>query len=315
MKTFVAWLVLVVIVTGCQSTTESAAPPPARPPAAATATATVVSQEAVDERTDRLVIDSPAAGGERSVWVVKPAAWKPGSTGWRALYLLHGCCAGGAFDWLRTGEVARLTARLDAVVIVPEGGPMGWYADWRDGPGWETFHMTEVPRLVEPRYGVGTRRAVAGFSMGGLGAFVYAARHPGMFEAAASFSGVLDTRADVSGYRSFMAGNGVDTEDLWGDPSEWPEHNPADLAGRLKGVRLYASSGDGEPGPLDHGDGPVDGTEAAIMRQNRNFARAAEKAGVKVTTDFYGNGTHTWPYWIRSFERALPLLLPRDGLR
>ncbi|MEV7804074.1 alpha/beta hydrolase family protein [Microbispora sp. NPDC088329] len=312
MKKILACLVLVVTVTGCQGAAESAVPPPVRSAAA------IVSQEAVDGRTDHLEIDSPAAGGRRSVWVVKPAGWKPGSTGWRALYLLHGCCAGGARDWLRTGEVARLTARLGAVVIVPEGGSMGWYADWRDGPGWETFHMTEVPRLVEPRYGVGTRRAVAGFSMGGHGAFVYAARHPGMFEAAASFSGVLDTRDDVPGYRTFMADNGVDTEDLWGDPSAWPEHNPADLIGRLKGVRLYASSGDGEPGPLDprhgsateRGDGPADPTEAAIMRQNRNFARAAEKAGVKVTTDFYGNGTHTWPYWIRSFERALPLLLP-----
>ncbi|MEU8276151.1 alpha/beta hydrolase family protein [Microbispora bryophytorum] len=306
MKKILPWLVLVVMASGCQSAAESAAPPPVRP----TASAAIVSREAVDGRTDKLVIDSPATGERRSVWVLKPATWKPGSTGWRALYLLHGCCAGGGWDWLRTGEVARLTAGLDAVVIVPEGGSMGWYADWRDGPAWETFHLTEVPHLVEPRYGVGTRRAIAGFSMGGLGAFVYAARHPGVFEAAASFSGVLDTRDDVSGYRAFMADNGVDTEDLWGAPDAWAEHNPADLAGRLKGVRLYASAGDGRPGPLDHGDGPIDRTEASIMRQNLNFARAAEKAEVKVTTDFYGNGTHTWPYWIRSFERALPLLLP-----
>ncbi|GIH54457.1 hypothetical protein Mro02_13710 [Microbispora rosea subsp. aerata] len=308
MKKILTWLALIVAVTGCQSIAEPAVTRPASPPAPAA----VVSQEAVDGRTDRLVIDSPAAGGLRTVWVVKPAAWKPGSTGWRALYLLHGCCGGGAWDWLKSGEVARLTARLDAVVIVPEGGRTGWYADWRRGPAWETFHMTEVPRLVEPRYGVGTRRAIAGYSMGGLGAFGYAARHPGVFEAAASFSGVLDTREDVAGYRAFMADIGVDTEDLWGDQSAWPEHNPADLVGRLKGVRLYASSGDGEPGPLDawRQDERVDGAEAAIMRQNRSFARAAERAGVKVTTDFYGHGTHTWPYWIRSLERALPILLP-----
>ncbi|MBX6384440.1 MAG: esterase family protein [Microbispora sp.] len=306
MKKIVTWLVLVAVAaTGCRGTAESA--PPSVPPAAR-----IVSQKAVDGRTDELVIDSPAAGGRRTVWVLKPAAWQPGSTGWRALYLLHGCCAGGARDWLETGEVARLTARLDAVVIVPEGGTMGWYADWRRGPAWETFHMTEVPRLVEPRYGVGTRRAIAGFSMGGHGAFGYAARHPGMFEAAASFSGVLDIRDDVAGYRAFMADNGVDTEDLWGDPGAWPEHNPSDLVARLKGVRLYVSCGDGAPGPLDSGGrgGWFDRTEAAIMRQNRNFVAAAKKAGVTVTTDFYGHGTHTWPYWIRSFERALPVLLP-----
>jgi len=36
--------------------------------------------------------------------------------------------------------------------------------------------------------------AVAGASMGGLGALAYAARRPGLFRAAASFSGIVDTR-------------------------------------------------------------------------------------------------------------------------
>ncbi|GAB3900696.1 hypothetical protein GCM10027612_62810 [Microbispora bryophytorum subsp. camponoti] len=92
MKKILLWLVLVVMATGCQSAAEPAAPPPVRP----TASAAIVSREAVDGRTDKLVIDSPATGGRRSVWVLKPAAWKPGSTGWRALYLLHGCCAAAA---------------------------------------------------------------------------------------------------------------------------------------------------------------------------------------------------------------------------
>ncbi len=303
-KKILGALPLIIALSGCQSAAVTPAPRPAH------SAASVISQEAVDGRTDRLVIDSPATGARRSVWVVKPSAWTAGSTGWRALYLLHGCCAGGGWDWLQTGEVAELTTRLDAVVIVPEGGPMGWYADWRDGPAWERFHMTELPGLVEPRYGIGTRRAIAGYSMGGHGAFGYAARHPGVFEAAASFSGVLDTRSDVRGHRALFADYGLDTADVWGDPDSWAEHNPTDLVARLKGVRLYAASGNGTSGPLDPGKGPKDHTEASIMRQNLNFAAAAEKAGVEVTTDFYGDGTHTWPYWIRSLERALPVLLP-----
>ncbi|MFC6081253.1 alpha/beta hydrolase [Sphaerisporangium aureirubrum] len=302
MKHLLRLAVLTVVLCGCQS---------ARPPTpAATPRATVVAQEAVDERTDKLTIESPATGERRSVWVMKPTRWTEGSTGWRALYMLHSCCAGGGWDWLRTGEVAKLTAGLDAVVIVPEGGPMGWYTDWLDGPGWETFHMTEVRGLVEPRYGVGTRRAVVGYSMGGYGAFMYAARHPGVFEAAASLSGVLDIREDVNGYRSFFRSNGEDTGNVWGPPSEWSAHNPADQVAHLKGVRLYASTGDGSPGPLDEPSTTYDGVEASILRQNTSFAEAAAKAGVPFTKDFYGPGTHTWPYWIRSLERALPLLLP-----
>jgi S-formylglutathione hydrolase FrmB len=30
---------------------------------------------------------------------------------------------------------------------------------------------------------------------------------------------------------------------------------------------------------------------------------------VAVRTDFYGPGTHNWPYWQRELRRALPLLL------
>ena len=30
---------------------------------------------------------------------------------------------------------------------------------------------------------------------------------------------------------------------------------------------------------------------------------------IPVTTDFYGPGTHTWPYWERELRRSLPILL------
>jgi S-formylglutathione hydrolase FrmB len=293
---------LTVALCGCQA---AAPPPPAAEPQAR-----VVAQEAVDERTDKLTIESLATDARRSVWVLKPAAWTKGSTGWRALYLLHGCCAGGGWDWLDTGEVAQLTAALDAVVIVPEGGPMGWYTNWLNGPDWETFHMTEVRTLVEPRYGVGTRRSIAGMSMGGYGAYMYAARHPGVFEAAAALSGVLDIRLDARGYQSFFRSNGENTDDVWGPPSDWPAHNPADQVEHLKGLRLYASTGNGTPGPADETPATYDPVEASIHRQNTSFAEAAGKAGLNLTKDFYGPGTHTWPYWVKSLERALPILLP-----
>jgi len=42
---------------------------------------------------------------------------------------------------------------------------------------------------------------------------------------------------------------------LWGDPDKqpdvWKRHNPYDLAPQLGGTRLYISSGNGQPGPLD----------------------------------------------------------------
>ncbi|MCT9933367.1 esterase family protein [Planotetraspora sp. A-T 1434] len=270
--------------------------------------------EAVNERVDRLSIQSPALGREGSVWVLKPPGWREGSTGWPVLYLLHGCCVSRGDAWLVYGDAERITAGLRAVVVVPEGGAMSWYSDWLNGPAWETFHMTEVRRIVESRYGVGGRRAIAGLSMGGLGALAYAARHPGVFQAAASFSGVIDTGYDPGGLEGLMRSYGVDPGDVWGRaadrPDVWRAHNPADLVKRLKGVRVYLSCGNGEPGPFDTPGGPADTGERAILERNRRFAAAARAAGVPVTTDFYGPGTHDWPYWSRELAKALPTLVP-----
>ncbi|GAA4590832.1 alpha/beta hydrolase family protein [Planotetraspora phitsanulokensis] len=276
--------------------------------------ARITAVEGLSARVDRLSIRSPALGREGSVWVLKPEGWMPGSAGWPVLYLLHGCCVSRGDAWLVYGDAERITAGLKAVVVVPEGGEMSWYSDWLDGPAWESFHLKEVMPLVEARYRTGDRRAVAGASMGGFGALAYAARHPGVFEAAASFSGVIDTGYDPGGLEGLMRDYGVDPRDLWGDarerPEVWKAHNPADLAGRLENVRVYLACGDGRPGPLDGRGEAVDEGERSILERNRRFVTAARAAGVAVTTDFYGAGTHDWRYWIRELEDVLPALLP-----
>ncbi len=301
-------LPLVLLAAGC-----SDAPQERQDPLTTALTPRVADTVAVDDRQDALTIASAALGREAQVRVLKPAGWTKGSTGWPVLYLLHGCCEPTADTWLTKGDAARVTENLKAVVVVPEGGTDGWYADWLDGPAWETFHLKEVLPLVEALYGVGERRAVAGLSMGGHGAMGYAARNPGLFEAAASFSGVLDIRMDVPGFSSFLKDNGADPDRLWGPlparEDNWRDHNPADLAPKLKGLRLYVSSGNGEPGELDEGGG-TDFGEQSILRQNQRFLRAARIAGLTVETDLYGNGRHDWPYWTRALERALPTLLP-----
>jgi len=42
---------------------------------------------------------------------------------------------------------------------------------------------------------------------------------------------------------------------------------------------------------------------------NHVLALRLTEAGVQLTTDFYGPGTHSWPYWERELHRSLPLLL------
>ena len=147
--------------------------------------------------------------------------------------------------------------------------------------------------------------------MGGLGAMVYAARAPRRFRAAASFSGVLHPDDGLVG---LFGAYTPDPLAVWGDPEHdratWRRHDPTALAGRLRGLPLFVSSGDGRPGPLDAPGAGQDPIEADVERESRAFAERLRRLRIPVTTRFYGAGRHDWPYWERELRRALPLLLP-----
>jgi diacylglycerol O-acyltransferase / trehalose O-mycolyltransferase len=205
---------------------------------------------------------------------------------------------------------------------MPEGGEVGFYSDWynrgRGGPPrWETFHLLELGQLLERNYRAGSRRAVAGLSMGGLGAVAYAARHPGLFQAVASFSGILDTQADSAAFvLDLLRSNGADPLALWGDPvrqvAVWRAHDPYELASRLRGTALFVAFGDGRPGPLDQPGAAgtaASSIEARLHAQNLRFVERLRTLGIAARIDAYGPGTHDWPYWQRGLHRALPMLL------
>jgi S-formylglutathione hydrolase FrmB len=89
----------------------------------------------------------------------------------------------------------------------------------------------------------------------------------------------------------------------------WEAHDPTELAGSLRGTRLYVSSGDGRPGPLDSPGSGVDRIELAVHRESRAFVRRLRDERIGLRADFYGAGTHRWPYFERSLRRALPTLV------
>jgi S-formylglutathione hydrolase FrmB len=225
-----------------------------------------------------------------------------GTRPWPVLYLLHGCCDGYQ-SWTRSTDVESIPALRRVLVVMPEGGAVGFYSNWRDGPAWETFHTSELPKLLERSYGAGTPRAIAGLSMGGLGAMDYAARHPGLFDAAASFSGVLHPLAEPRLWLGLFGAYTPDPLAVWGDPerdrANWAAHDPTALAGTLRGTRLYVASG----------SGPGDRTEALVGRETRAFAARLHSLGIRATLHLYRGGRHDWPYWQRELKRALPTLL------
>lgn len=250
-------LLAVVFLVSCgapsSSPTAAAPSPPASASASASpiptvgATARIVATKKLTSRSADLTIESPAVGDHVRVRLLLPAHFETQpKRRWPVLYLLHGCCD-TYLSWTRSTDIEQLTRKRDLLVVMPDGGPVGFYSNWRTGPQWETFHTQELPQLLAAQYRANGKAAIAGVSMGGLGALGYAARHPGMYSAAASFSGIVHTRlsSDASqGYLGLVSSQGTpDPLALWGDPdadaATWKQHNPYDLAPQLTRIPLF----------------------------------------------------------------------------
>lgn len=137
--------------------------------------------------------------------------------------------------------------------------------------------------------------------MGEFGALKYAARHPGVFQAAASYSGVTDAPSFAqNGYANLIP------DTVWGtDRARWREHNPLDLAANLRSLKLLElRTGNGLPGPLDTRTGR-DNLETEVWRENTALHAKLDELGIAHVHVDYGPGVHDWPYWARGLERTL----------
>lgn len=315
----IAWMVTVTVLM-----TVFLSPPADARPSPQGAQVTAITQ--VAERQVDLRVRSQALGGrEVTVRLLTPDGWNPDdrSQKWPTLWLLHGCC-GGYTAWTRVTNVPQFPELRNVLVVMPEAGWNGWYTDWWNqgrgtGDDWETFHTIELEHLLKD-LGASNNRAVAGLSMGGQGALMYAARHPRMFRAAAAFSGTvhpLKSPETTNQLMRFFAHDGNDPTNVWGDPVArrdiWEAHDPYYLAHRLKHLPVYLSTGNGQPGPFD-APGSYDALEADIALQNEALARRLHQMGARrLVTHFYGPGQHKWKYWERELKASLPLLL--DAMR
>lgn len=311
-------------VAAAPTLTASAAPvAPARQAAAEVVAVTQVAVRQLD-----LAVRSPALGGRIvNVRLLTPDGWLPGSARkFPTLWLLHGCCGTAGYrSWTAYTDIASTSSLRRALVVMPEGGYHGWSSDWWNygnggDPAWEKFHTSELPSLLESDWGASSTRAIAGMSMGGHGALLYAARKPGMFRAAASYSGAahpLFNAESVNRLMTIFAFQGNDPRRIWGDPtrqfSVWRAHDPYYYAARLAKIPVYLSSGNGTAGPFDP-VGSTSPTEADFNRQSYTLARRIlAVGGTRITTHLYGRGNHAWAYAKRELHLSLPMLLKAIG--
>jgi diacylglycerol O-acyltransferase / trehalose O-mycolyltransferase len=285
------------------------------PPATPADGLAVQAAQRLQPRLLEFTLDTPALSQPTHVRVLLPYGYRDSRRRYPVLYLLHGA-RGYYGSW--TGAALHLTKRLPLIVVTPDAGAVGFYSDWwNDGKGgppmWETYHTGELVPWIDSRFrtkAVGRARAVAGYSMGGFGALSYAARHPGLFSVAASFSGVAD-----SNYAPFWplfdtkrtpAGNPA----VWGpretQEARWHAHNPVDLAPLLGYTRVLLFTGNGQPGGT-YGGGP-DPFEADIEQTNLSLDRRLTELGIP--HHFVDRpGTHATAYAKHDLAETLPYLM------
>lgn len=268
---------------------------------------------------------TPYLDGETYVRVLLPRNYGRRNVRSPSLYLLEGANnpPPQARDWTTPatkGKAEEITAASPFIVVMPDAGKGGWYTDWyNDGvegnPRWESYIIRQlVPWIDDHFQTVGARwgRAIAGPSMGGFGAMSLAARHPDLFAAAASFSGVLNTNdppmsaavdalALMDRTTPFQVFGPRVTEEV-----HWRAHNPLDLASNLRGLHLAFYSGNGVP--------PA--SEIALLGEQEVLSPGQATAmhdrldayGIPSSLRIYNSGGHTWPTFNRSFAEELPRL-------
>jgi S-formylglutathione hydrolase FrmB len=287
---------------------------------------------------DDITIDTKAIPGQKPMArVFVPKGWsRTAKRTWPTLYVYGGGDDNHA-DWDRLTDLEEYAAKWQVLVVVPDSGPGGGYTDWyRGGPKWETFHTKELTQLIERNFRGSTVRAAMGLSSGGSGSVGYAARHPGLFKYVASYSGIV--HSTMAGVPTIMLLSDSEKQGSanafakWGDPvtnrDVWRAHDPYVNAAKLRGTGIYLSSGTtGLAGPLDvswdeylksMGGNVADAlkgrslgyiSEHMVGATNIAMVAKLKSLGIPVTAHLYGNGLHLWPYWVREFHRAWPLIM------
>lgn len=281
----------------------------------------VAYESRVDTRTVDLMISSPALAGAVPVRVFLPPSWKTAPTRtFPSLYLLPGASEKADYQaWSLYSSVKTTTARAEALIVMPSVGSTGIGSNWTGagrGYQYDTFLATELPQLLQRGYRASARAAVAGISTGGLTALTLATQHPGRYAAVASYSGLLNPSLPVVSQlvQGLLIREGLNPFALWGDPLlfgffTWQARDPANSTGNLRASKVIVSSGNSFPGSLDPAGTGVSTFEATTLSTSQTLVLRARLSGVAVTTDFYGSGTHSWPYWSREFDRTAPALL------
>ncbi|MFH0793121.1 MAG: alpha/beta hydrolase-fold protein [bacterium] len=228
---------------------------------------------------------------EKTFQVYVPLDSKPGER-FPVLFVLHGAW-GSYSDWVSKTTIEDLADNYRMVLVFPDGGEFGWYADSpvEKDSQYDTYVakdlVGEVDRLF-PTVATREARAIMGLSMGGHGALLLAAKHPDLFSSASSLSGILKITDHPDKWQIAGRLGGLDE-----NPAAWKANSVWEQADRFTtaGVRLLFDCGTSD-------------TITGAIGDNRKMHDRLVALGVPhVWREL--PGTHAWTYWQDHLEEHL----------
>ena len=252
-------------------------------------------------RVDTIAVYSPSMKKTLKAAISFPSGYENREGRYPVVYLLHG--GSGAFsDWhqkvTEKGIVNQMAEEHKVLIVTPGVGPASYYYDspLLDTVRYETYMIQELIPFIDKNYRTLAQkesRAITGLSMGGHGAITLAAKHPTLFIAAGSMSGVMNIDTDLwkvgEDFRSLRKKGQI--EMLGPINYQGPLFNPYTAVGlvdQLKNQKISLI---------------IDcGVDDFLIETNRQMhSLLMEK---KVAHEYIERpGAHTWNYW----TEALPV--------
>jgi putative tributyrin esterase len=239
------------------------------------------------------------------------------------LYLLHGW-AGTYVDWSQRTRLAeymqQYAASAPMLVVMPDA-ENSWYVNSVGVAQnrYDDYIARELPALIATRYAADTsRQAIAGLSMGGYGALLFALKYPHRYTVAGSFSGALTMPRDL-GARETWSKTPQGTTGSFALPSLYAAfgedtRNPSReannlflLTRRLSERLVTADSNTRARQPYFYLATGIQDPLYGIVAGNRELRDSLYTAGLRY--EYHETaGKHTWEYWdgaVRGFLTRL----------
>ncbi len=156
---------------------------------------------------DNLSLKSRTLEQQMHYSVYLPAGYEFSRKTYPILYLLHGM-GDNHTAWIRNGQIQQITdkaislGQIDPVVIIMPDAGMSYYMNSIDGKYlYEDYFFHELMPYIEHTYRItaGKRyRSIAGQSMGGYGALLYAFHRPDLFNTCIALSPGIRTDEQIN---------------------------------------------------------------------------------------------------------------------